>query len=151
MRKTRILFVCHGNICRSPMAEVIFRDLAEEAGVSDRFTVGSCATSTEEIWNGIGNPVYPPARAELERHGHRCPDRRAVLLTREDYGRWDLFLLMDGRNRRGTDRIFGGDPEGKVRMLLPRDVEDPWYSGNFSRVYRDLREGCEAWLRRLTE
>lgn len=151
MQKTKILFVCHGNICRSPMAEVIFRDLAAEAGVAERFTVASCATSTEEIWNGIGNPVYPPAKAELARHGHRCPDRRAVLLTKADYDRWDIFLIMDERNRRGTDRIFGGDPAGKVHKLLPRDVEDPWYSGNFSRVYRDLREGCEAWLEKLTE
>ena len=132
-RKTRIMFVCHGNICRSPMAEFIFEDLAKKQGVADRFLVASSATSTEEIWNGIGNPVYPPAKAELERHGLSCGGKRAVQLQKSDYDKYDLFIGMDSANIRNMLRIFGGDPAGKVHKLMDYttrggDVADPWYS-----------------------
>ena len=144
-----IMFVCHGNICRSPMAEFIFRDMAEKAGVS--ITVASSATSTEEILNGVGNPVYPPAREELARHGISCTGKRAVQLTKGDYAKYDLFVGMDSANIRNMHRIFGGDPDGKIRKLLEYtsrggDVADPWYSDRFDIAYRDIFEGCKALL-----
>ncbi|MBQ4043046.1 MAG: low molecular weight phosphotyrosine protein phosphatase [Clostridia bacterium] len=152
---TRILFVCHGNICRSPMAEFIFRRMAEERHAAHRFTVASAATSTEEIgWDGTGNPVYPPARAELKKHGIDCAGKRAVQLRREDYGKYDLLVGMDRENVRNMHRILGGDPEGKIRMLMdytsrPGDVADPWYTGDFGVTYRDIADGCAALLEKL--
>ena len=152
---TRILFVCHGNICRSPMAEFIFRRMAEERHAAHRFTVASAATSTEEIgWDGTGNPVYPPARAELKKHGIDCTGKRAVQLRREDYGKYDLLVGMDRENVRNMHRILGGDPEGRIRMLMdytarPGDVADPWYTGDFGVTYRDIAEGCAALLEKL--
>jgi len=152
---TRILFVCHGNICRSPMAEFIFRRMAEERHAAHRFTVASAATSTEEIgWDGTGNPVYPPARAELKKHGIDCTGKRAVQLRRQDYGKYDLLVGMDRENVRNMHRILGGDPEGKIRMLMdytarPGDVADPWYTGNFDVTYRDIAEGCAALLEKI--
>ncbi len=148
---TRILFICHGNICRSPMAEFVFKDLAERRGVSDRFFVASAATSTEEIVCGVGNPVYPPARAELKRHGITCEGKRAVQLQKSDYDRYDLLLAMDEKNLYWIGRILGGDPEGKVKKLLSfagrdGDIADPWYTGCFDVTYRDVLEGCEALL-----
>ena len=107
----KIMFVCHGNICRSPMAEFIFKDLAANRGVADKFAIASSATSTEEIWNGIGNPVYPPAKAELAKHGLSCAGKRAVQLQKSDYNKYDLFIGMDSANIRNMLRIFGGDPE----------------------------------------
>ena len=147
----KIMFVCHGNICRSPMAEVIFKDLAKKQGLADRFLVASSATSTEEIWNGIGNPVYPPAKAELERHGLSCGGKRAVQLQKSDYDKYDLFIGMDSANIRNMLRIFGGDPAGKVHKLLDYttrggDGADPWYSERFDVAYRDIYEGCTALL-----
>ena len=147
----KIMFVCHGNICRSPMAEFIFKDLAKKRGVADRFLVASSATSTEEIWNGIGNPVYPPAKAELERHGLSCGGKRAVQLRKSDYGKYDLFVGMDSANIRNMLRIFDGDPTGKVHKLMDYttrggDVADPWYSEHFDVAYRDIYEGCTALL-----
>ncbi len=147
----KIMFVCHGNICRSPMAEFIFKDLAAKRGMADRFIIASSATSTEEIWNGIGNPVYPPAKAELAKHGLSCIGKRAVQLQRSDYGKYDLFVGMDGANIRNMLRIFGGDPDGKVRKLMNYtdrggDVADPWYSDRFDVAYRDIYEGCTALL-----
>ena len=112
------MFVCHGNICRSPMAEFIFKDLVEKQGVADRFVIASSATSTEEIWNGIGNPVYPPAKAELKKHGLSCNGKRAVQLKKSDYDKYDIFIGMDSANIRNMLRIFGGDPDGKVRKTL---------------------------------
>ena len=155
-KMTRIMFVCHGNICRSPMAELIFKRMADEAGLSDRFVIVSRATSTEEIWNGVGNPVYPPARAELEKHGLSCDGKRAVQLKREDYSEYDMFIGMDAANIRNMHRIFGTDPEGKIIKLLdltsrPGDVADPWYTGNFEVTYRDITDGCEALIEHLTE
>ena len=145
------MFVCHGNICRSPMAEFIFMDLAEKQGIADRFVVSSSATSTEEIWNGIGNPVYPPAKAELAKHGLSCNGKRAVQLEKNDYDKYDLFVGMDSANIRNMLRIFGSDPDGKVRKLMDYtdrggDVADPWYSYRFDVAYRDILEGCTALL-----
>ncbi|MBQ9761155.1 MAG: low molecular weight phosphotyrosine protein phosphatase [Clostridia bacterium] len=150
----KILFVCHGNICRSPMAEFIFRDMIEKRGLTDRFTVASVATSTEEIWNGIGNPVYPPAKAELARHGISCEGKRAVQLQKSDYEKYDLLIGMDSANIRNMYRMLGGDPQQKIRKLMdytarPGDVADPWYTDRFDITYRDIHEGCEALLAKL--
>ena len=150
----KIMFVCHGNICRSPMAEFIFKDMIHKKGMSDRFLVASSATSTEEIWNGVGNPVYPPARAELAKHGLSCNGKRAVQVRKSDYDKYDLFVCMDGNNVRNALRIFGSDPEGKIYKLMDYtsrggDVADPWYSDRFDIAYSDIYEGCEALLSEL--
>ena len=150
----RVLFVCHGNICRSPMAEFIFKDMVSGRNLADRFYIASAATSTEEIWNGIGNPVYPPARKELAKHGISCEGKRAVQITKADYGKYDYILGMEQRNIRNILRIVGKDSEGKVKLLLdysddPRDIADPWYTGDFESTYRDVVEGCEGFLRYL--
>ncbi len=150
----KILFVCHGNICRSPMAEFVMKNLTAARGLSDQFYIASAATSSEEIWNGIGNPVYPPARAKLAEHGIACGGKRAVQLRREDYAQYDYLIGMDSANIRNMHRMLGGDPEGKVFKLLSfagpdRDISDPWYTGDFDATYRDVVEGCEALLARL--
>ena len=151
----KIMFVCHGNICRSPMAELVMRDLLKKKGLFDRVQVASSATSTEEIWNGIGNPIYPPARRELARHGIPIDEnKRAVQLRRDDYGKYDLFIGMDSANIRNMHRILGGDPEGKICKLLSftgseRDVADPWYTGDFDSTFCDVWEGCNALLSSL--
>ena len=147
----RVLFVCLGNICRSPMAEFIMKSIISERGLSDRFYIASAATSTEEIWNGVGNPVYPPAKRELAKHGISCEGKRAVQITKADYGKYDYILGMEERNIRNILRIVGKDPEHKVKLLLdysdhPRDIADPWYTGNFESTYRDVVEGCEGFL-----
>ena len=146
----KILFVCHGNICRSPMAEFVFKKMTEDAGISDKFEVESRATSAEEL----GNPVYPPARAELLRHGIGCDGKLAVQLVRADYEKYDLLVGMDSANICNMHRLFGGDPDGKIKKLMDYssrggDVDDPWYSGQFEVTYRDIYEGCEAMLERL--
>lgn len=152
---TKILFVCHGNICRSPMAEFIFKNLVRKSGWAGEFEVASCATSREEIWNGVGNPVYPPAREELRKHGIPCGDRQAVQLTKADYDRYDLLIGMDQANIRNIMQILGADPKEKVHKLLDYtsrggDVADPWYSGRFDIAYRDIDEGCKALLKHLS-
>ena len=144
---TRIMFVCHGNICRSPMAEFIMTDMLNKHGIADRFAVDSSAVSAEEL----GNPVYPPARAELAKHGIDCAGKRAVRLTAADYDRYDYIIGMDRSNLRGMTHIFGGDPERKLHLLLdftstPHDVADPWYCGNFNVTYSDIHSGCAALL-----
>ena len=151
MRKTRIMFVCHGNICRSPMAEFIMKKLVLDIGADDEYVINSSATSTEEIWNGRGSPFYPPAKAELSRHGIPFSERRAVLLLSEDYEKYDLFVGMDSANIRNMYRILGSDPEGKIKKLMDftdegGDVCDPWYSRHFDSAYNDIYKGCEALL-----
>lgn len=143
----RILFVCHGNICRSPMAEYLFRDLARRRGVEALFQAASAATSTEEI----GSPVHPGTARILRQYGISAAGKRAVQMTRADYARYDLLLGMDAMNVRNMRRIAGGDPDGKLRRLLdyaarPRDIADPWYTGDFARTAADVMEGCEALL-----
>ena len=145
--KSNILFICHGNICRSPMAEMIMKELVRREGLGDCFNIASCATSTEEI----GNPVYPPARAELARRGVPCERRGARQLTRRDYGEYDLLICMDGWNVRNTLRILGSDPQNKVHKLLTYagrmdDVADPWYSDRFDVAYDDIYAGCTGLL-----
>ena len=151
---TKIMFVCHGNICRSPMAEFIFKKLIMEKGVADRFTVASSGTSDEEIRNGVGNPVYPPARGELAKHGIDCGDKRAVQLTAEDGDRYDLFVCMDSRNVRNMHRILESDLHHKIRKLMEYttrggDGADPWYSDRFDIAYRDIYDGCIGLLETL--
>ena len=143
----KILFICHGNICRSPMAEFMMKDLVQKAGLEGEFFIASAATSTEEIGNG----VYPPARRMLAAHGIGCAGKTARQMTRRDYGEYDLLIGMDSANLRNMRRICGGDPEDKLRLLLdythrPGDVADPWYTGDFAATWRDVDEGCRALL-----
>ena len=144
---TKILFVCHGNICRSPMAEFVMKKLVREAKLDKEIYIASAATSREEI----GNPVYPPARRELLSHGITCSGKTAVQMTAADYDRYDYIVIMDGNNRRNIMRIIGSDPENKVHRLMdytdrPHDVADPWYTGDFELTYSDIDEGCRALL-----
>ena len=143
----KILFVCHGNICRSPMAEFVMKDLVKKAGREREFAVASAATSSEEL----GNPVYPPARRKLREHGIDCAGKTARKITRADYDDFDLLIGMDEYNRRNMMRVFGGDPEGKIRLLMSytgsdREVADPWYTGDFASTWRDVLAGCTALL-----
>ncbi len=143
----RILFVCHGNICRSPMAEFVMKDLVKRGGLQDRFEIASCATSTEEL----GNDVYPPAKRELERRGIPFSPRRARQMEKEDYGHYDIIAVMDSQNLRNIRPFAGDDPDRKVRLLLSfcgedRGVADPWYTGDFSKTYDDILRGCGALL-----
>lgn len=148
----KILFVCHGNICRSPMAEFVMKDLVEKAGLKDRFHIESAATSTEEI----GNPVYPPARRKLAEHGISCAGHAARQLTRKDYDQFDWLIGMDFANLRNLRRMCGGDEQNKIHLLMdythrPGEVADPWYTGNFEATWQDVREGCEGFLQYLTK
>ena len=149
---TNILFVCLGNICRSPMAEFVFRDMVQKQGLGDRFSVASAATSTEEL----GNPVHPGTQRRLAREGISTRGKTAVQLTRRDYQRYDYLIGMEQRNLSGMLRILGSDPAGKVHRLLdftdrPRDIADPWYTGDFDRTYDDVVEGCRGLLAHLLE
>ena len=144
---TRILFVCHGNICRSPMAEFVMKDLVQKAGLADQFYIESAATSTEEI----GNEVYPPAKRKLAEHGIGCKGKKARQMRDNDYSRFDLLIGMDEWNIRNMTRICGGDPEGKIHKLLDYtkrkgDVADPWYTGNFEATWQDVTKGCQCLL-----
>ncbi|MBQ6360833.1 MAG: low molecular weight phosphotyrosine protein phosphatase [Lachnospiraceae bacterium] len=148
----RIIFVCHGNICRSPMAEFVMKDLVRKAGLEDSFYIESAATSTEEIWNGRGNPVYPPARRKLAEHGISCEGKTARQTKRTDYDRFDYLIGMDRANIRNMSRIYGGDPDGKLSLLLDfcgrtgQEVADPWYTGDFEETWQDVLQGCQALL-----
>ena len=151
-----IMFVCHGNICRSPMAEFILKDMLNKRGLAKHCRVASCATSTEEIWGDVGNPMYPPAKAMLDAHHIPYTERQAVLLKRSDYAAYDLLIGMDTANIRNMMRICGGDPNGKIHRLMDftargGDVADPWYSRNFEAAYRDIYAGCEGVLSWIAE
>lgn len=136
------------------MAEFIFKDMIAKKGLQNKVLVSSCATSSEEIWNGVGNSVYPPARAELEKHGLSCDGKRAVQLKREDYAEYDMFIGMDSANIRNMHRIFGGDPQRKIYKLMDftdrgGDVADPWYSDRFDIAWRDIYDGCVGLLQKI--
>ena len=145
--KHKILFVCHGNICRSPMAEFVMKHLVEERGLQDQFEIASAATSTEEI----GNPVYPPARRKLAEHGINCEGKRAQVMTREDFNYYDHIIVMDNENLQSIKWLFGKDKDHKVHLLMdytnrPGEVADPWYTGDFEATWRDVLEGCKGLL-----
>ena len=148
----RIMFVCHGNICRSPMAEFIMRDLVTHTGLGGKFHIASAATSREEL----GNPVYPPARRKLAEHGISCAGKTARQLTQEDYSQYDLLIGMDRTNLRNMSYILGGDPEEKLHLLLEfagrsgEGIADPWYTGDFESTFRDVLAGCKGLLAHFT-
>jgi len=147
----KILFICHGNICRSPMAEFVLKDMVRKAGLEWKFEIASAATSTEEI----GNPVHRGTREKLRSVGISCAGKTARQMTKRDYAEYDLLIGMDRYNIRSMQRIAGSDPEGKIRTLLSfagsgRDIADPWYTGNFDETYADVVEGCTALLEELT-
>ena len=146
----RILFVCHGNICRSPMAEYMFKDMVQKARLQEKFFIDSAAVSTEEI----GSPMHPSSKQMLERHQIPYGRHSARQVRRGDYDSFDYILIMDERNRRGIMRIFGADPKGKVRTLLsytehPRDISDPWYTHDYKKAFDDINEGCTTLLKHL--
>ena len=140
----KILFVCHGNICRSPMAEFVMKDLVKKAGREKEFSIASAAVSREEI----GNPVYPPARRELAKHGIRCDGHAAHQITRSELDSFDHIYYMDGSNARYLRRLFGAEGD-KCLPLLDHDVADPWYSGDFTQTWNDVLEGCTRILEEL--
>ncbi len=150
MKKIKVMFVCHGNICRSPMAEFIFKDLVKKEGLEDSFEIASSAVSFEEI----GNPVYPPAREILSRHGISCAGKRAVHFEYEDYLNNDYIAVMDSSNMRNILRITKGENDGRIKLLLEyageaASVSDPWYSGDFETAYKDIERGCKALLDKI--
>ena len=146
-----ILFVCHGNICRSPMAEFVMKDLVRQKGLTEKYEIASAATSREEI----GNPVYPPARRKLAEYGIACAGHAARQMTRQDYEHFDLILGMDHANIRNIQRIASGDPDQKVSLLLDhagrqgQEVADPWYTDDFDAAWNDILDGCEGLLSEL--
>ena len=144
----KLLFVCYGNICRSPMAEFVMKDLVQKYGVAEEFEIASAATSNEEI----GNPVYPPAKKNLAEHGITCNGKTARRLSVADYAEYDLIIGMDNGNMRDIRRLFGGDPDRKLRLLMdfsnrPGEVADPWYTRDFDATWHDVQEGCRGILR----
>ena len=148
----KILFVCHGNICRSPMAEFVMKDLVKKKGMADQFEIASAATSTEEI----GNPVYPPAKRKLKEHGISCEGKTARQMTKADYSYYDYIIAMDRFNLRNMTKFVGNDPDNKVSLMLdftncPGDVADPWYTGDFDSTWNDVYDGCLGLLKKLTE
>lgn len=147
MEKINVLFVCYGNICRSPMAEFVFKDMIEKNNISDRFYIESAATSSEEI----GSPVYYATRDKLNSVGISCTGKTARRINKDDYEKFDYIIGMELLNIEAMKRAFGGDSEGKICRLLdftdiPGDIEDPWYSRNFDKVYEEIVSGCRAFL-----
>ena len=148
-----VLFICHGNICRSPMAEFVMKELVKKSGLEQDFHIESAATSTEEI----GNPVYPPAKKKLAEHGIDCTGKTARQLRKQDYRDFDLLIGMDRANISNMKRICGGDPEGKIHLLLDyagytdTGISDPWYTRDFEATWRDVEEGCRGLLNNLLE
>jgi len=146
----KILFVCHGNICRSPMAEFVMKDLLNKKGIAGQFEIASAATSTEEI----GNPIYPPAKRKLKEHGISCEGKTARQITKEDYAYYDYIIAMDRLNLRNMTRFVGNDADNKVSLLMdftnhPGDVADPWYTGDFDETWDDVYVGCVGILKKL--
>lgn len=147
-----ILFICHGNICRSPMAEFVMKDLTERQGLAGKFQIASAATSREEL----GNDIHPGTRRVLEREGIPFSSRQARQITKSDYEAYDYIIAMDRANLRNLERLLGGDPEGKFFLFLEfagehQDIADPWYTGNFDETYRDIQQGCTALLEFLLQ
>lgn len=147
-----ILFICHGNICRSPLAEFVMKDLTERQGLAGKFQIASAATSREEL----GNDIHPGTRRVLEREGTPFSSRQARQITKSDYEAYDYIIAMDRANLRNLERLLGGDPEGKFFLFLEfagehRDIADPWYTGNFDETYRDIKQGCTALLEFLLQ
>lgn len=148
----RILFVCHGNICRSPMAEFVFKDMVKRAGIQDKFYVKSAAATSEEIGNGVHRGTVK----KLMQEGVEMYHRQAWMIKRETYEQYDRIIAMDNENIRDMLRIFGGDPQGKIQLLMSlcgenREVADPWYTGNFDKTYEDIKQGCAALLKELIQ
>lgn len=148
----KILFVCHGNICRSPMAEFVMKDLVNKKGMADQFEIASAATSTEEI----GNTVYPRAKRKLKEHGISCEGKTARQMTQEDYTYYDYIIAMDRFNLKNMTKFVGNDPDNKVSLMMdftnrPGDVADPWYTGNFDATWNDVYEGCVGILKKLNK
>ena len=146
----KILFICHGNICRSPMAEFVMKKLVKDAGREAEFEIASAATSTEEI----GNPVYPPAKRKLAEHNIGCAGKTARQITRKDYEYYDYIIAMDHNNLRNLRRMLGDGTQHKISLLMdytsrPGDVADPWYTGDFEATWQDVLEGCSALLEKL--
>ena len=146
----RVLFICHGNICRSPMAEFILKDIIKKRGLEDKFIISSSATSTEEI----GNPVHPGTRKKLSSFNINTSGKKAVQITKSDYEKYDYIFLMYNNNIRNIKRIIDSDPDNKICRFLditnnPRDIADPWYTGNFDETYNDILEGCTAFIEKL--
>jgi len=146
----KVLFLCHGNICRSPMAEFVFKDMVKKRGLEDCFYIASAATSYEES----GNPVHPGTRNKLKQYGISVAGKYAVRMEKSDYQKYDYLIGMEQYNKRNMMRILGSDPEGKISLLLdytkrPGDIADPWYTGNFDETYEDIKEGCEGFLEYL--
>ena len=147
-----ILVICHGNICRSPLAEFVMKDLTERQGLAGKFQIASAATSREEL----GNDIHPGTRRVLEREGIPFSSRQARQITKSDYEAYDYIIAMDLANLRNLERLLGGDPEGKFFLFLEfagehRDIADPWYTGNFDETYRDIKQGCTALLEFLLQ
>ena len=143
----KVLFICHGNICRSPMAEFVMKDLVKKQGLEDQFHIESAATSREEI----GNSVYPPAKRMLAKHGISCEGKRARQVTKNDLEYFDYLVLMDRNNMSNMIRMFGVENMNKVSMLLDRDVADPWYTGNFDKTMQDVQVGCTKLLNQILD